>query len=113
VARVHDDNPDSAGRGLRRAPASGEVVGRRSRPGPYDSDDDGPSPEDIERFGGATRRCPECRKDVFDDTAVCYHCGHAFEGESAGAAGRPKPWMIATVVVLVLGFLYAALSGLI
>lgn len=118
MPRIHDDNPDPAGRGdrraLRRAPVSGEVVGRRSRHGPCDDDDDdGPSPEDLERFGGQTRTCPECRKEVFDDTAICYHCGHAFEGTADGAPGRPRPWIIVTVVLLVLAFVFFAVSGVI
>ncbi|MFN7021442.1 MAG: zinc ribbon domain-containing protein [Phycisphaerales bacterium] len=117
MARIHDDNPDPAGRGdrraLRRAPVSGDVVGRGSRPGPYDHDDDeGPSPDDIERFGDATRRCPECGKDVFDDSAVCYHCGYAFERADEPGAGRGRLWVVATVVVLVGVFLLGLMSNL-
>lgn len=115
MPRIHDDNPDSAGRGdrraLRHAPASGDVVGRRSRPGPYDDDDDGPSVEDIERFGGETRTCPECGKEVYDDTAVCYHCGHAFEGTAEGSPTKAKPWVVVVVVLMVAGFVIAVVSG--
>lgn len=115
--RIHDDNPDPAGRGrgaIRRAPVSGDVVGRRSRPGPYDDeDDDGPSAADIERFGDVTRRCPECGKDVFDESAICYHCGHAFERGQVAGSGRSRLWVVATVVVLVGIFVFAALRGLI
>lgn len=118
MPRIHDDNPDPAGRGdrraLKRAPATGDVVGRRSRPGPYDDeDDDGPSPEDIERFGSVTRTCPECRKEVFDDTAICYHCGHAFERTAEGSAGSGKRWAVITGIILIVIFLFFALSGVI
>lgn len=116
MARIHDDNPDPEGRGerraMKRAPISGEVVGRGSRPGPYDNDDDdGPSAEDLERFGGETRTCPECKKEVFDDTEICYHCGHAFMRTAAGTPGKSKTWVIVTVVVLVLLFVYFAIGG--
>jgi len=119
MPRIHDDNPDPSARGqrhtprdLRRAPASGEVVGRASRPGSYDDDDDeGPSAADIERFSRETRDCPECRKEVFDDTAICYHCGHAFERQTAGAPGKAKTWVVATVIVLVVIFVLAAVGG--
>lgn len=118
MARIHDDNPDPSGRGdrkaIRRAPASGDVVGRRSRPGPYDDeDDDGPLAADIERFGGETRTCPGCGKEVYDDTAVCYHCGHAFEGTTAGSPGKTKTWVVVVVLVMVAAFLLAAISGII
>jgi hypothetical protein len=114
--RIHDDNPDPSGRGdrkaLRRAPATGDVVGRRSRPGPYDDeDDDGPTAEDLERFGGETRTCPECKKEVFDDTAVCYHCGHAFMGTAHGAPGKSKTWIIVIVVLLIGIFVFGAMRG--
>ncbi len=116
MPRIHDDNPSPSGRGdrraLRRAPASGDVVGRHSRPGPYDDDDDdGPSAADLERFGGETRTCPECGKEVYDDTAVCYHCGHAFEGTAEGSPNKAKPWVVVVVVLMVAGFLLAVVAG--
>ena len=117
MPRIHDDNPDPSGRGdrkaIRRAPVSGDVVGRRSRPGPYDNeDDDGPSAEDIERFGGETRTCPECGKEVFDDSAVCYHCGHAFEGTAEGAPDKTKTWVLVVVIVMVAAFVLGLAAGL-
>ena len=74
------------------------------------SRDEGPSDDDIERFGDVTRTCPECRKQVFDDAAVCYHCGHAFE-EPEGGRGRGK-WVMITIVVLIVVFVVAVFSGL-
>lgn len=76
-----------------------------------DGPDENPSPEDIERFGDVTRTCPECRKDVFDDAAVCYHCGHAFERTAAGS-GRSKGWVVAVVIVLVGVMVLGAVGGL-
>lgn len=99
-------------RAIRRAPASGDVVpARPRRQRPDDELDEGPLQEDIERFDNPTRVCPECKKDVFDDSAVCYHCGHAFENTAAGST-KPKPWVLVVVVLLILAFVLAALSGL-
>lgn len=98
--------------GLRRAPASGDVVpSRKRRAEPEDELDENPSMEDIERFGDVTRTCPECGKDVFDDAAVCYHCGHAFERTTAGSTPS-KGWVVAVVVVLVGVMVLGAVGGL-
>jgi hypothetical protein len=114
--RIHDDNPDPAGRGdrreIRRAPISGEVVaGRGQRRAETDDDHEGPSAADLERFGDVTRRCPECRKDVYDESAVCYHCGHAFRSTTAGSPTKSGLWVVLTVVVLVVLLLMGALGG--
>jgi hypothetical protein len=36
--------------------------------------DDGPSPEDLKRFGGDEGYCPECGKRVWDQAEVCPAC---------------------------------------
>lgn len=116
---IHDNNPDPAnpqGRGdrhaLRKAPISGDVV-RANRSRMHDEDDDGPSQEDIERFGDVTRTCPECKKDVFDESALCYHCGHALVGTTAGSPTKNKIWVFITVLILIAIFVFAALRGVI
>ncbi|HMN40592.1 MAG TPA: hypothetical protein PKE29_07070 [Phycisphaerales bacterium] len=104
-----DDKPR---RPLRIAPSTGDVVPSRPRPRREPQEvDENPSEEDLARFGDVTRTCPECRKEVFDDAAICYHCGHAFERTTAGSTASPR-WIIITVIVLVLAFAIAALSGL-
>lgn len=106
--RRHSGGPG----GLRRAPASGDVVPSRKKRGHDEDDlDENPSMEDIERFSDVTRTCPECRKEVFDDAAVCYHCGHAFERTTAGST-RSKGWVVAVVIVLVGVMVLGALGGL-
>jgi len=75
---------------------------RRTRPQP--ERDDGPSPDDLERFGDVTRTCPECGKQVYDDAAVCYHCAHAFERES-GARRGPTVFVVVVVMLLIVAFL--------
>ena len=89
-------------RGIRRAPAVGDVVPARKR-AQRDEFDEFPSEEDIERFNNVTRTCPECGKEVFDDAALCYHCGHAFERTTAGST-KGKTWVIVTIVVIAVAF---------
>lgn len=107
-------NPDPAaprsGGPIRRAPQTGEVVPARPRRRPDpDELDENPSHEDIERFGDPTRRCPECRKDVYDDVAICYHCGHAFSDHQLGSGkGRRNTVVIVVVVVLLAAFVLGA-----
>lgn len=69
-----------------------------------DEIDEEPSLEDMERFGGATRTCPECKAEVYDDAEICHECGHAFSGE---AKSHPLmvPVMVAIIVAFVLGYL--------
>jgi len=38
-------------------------------------DDEGPSPEDLERFSNGAAYCPECGAEVSDLADICPHCG--------------------------------------
>jgi hypothetical protein len=102
--------PGRGGAAPRRAPVSGEVEpstrGRSLRRGGDIEDDGGPSAEDIERFSHATRKCPNCRKEVFDDVDVCYHCGEAIVQASKG----PKPWVLIVVVLMIIGFIITSVG---
>ncbi len=103
---------DQHERGLRPAPLEGEVVGRARARGVARREqvefDEGPTPADIERFSDVTRTCPECKKEVFDDAEVCYHCGHVFG--RADQKGLPK-WVVATVCVVLAGFVWMLIGG--
>jgi uncharacterized protein (DUF983 family) len=69
-------------------------------------DHEAPSEEDLERFSGVTRMCPECREEVYDDAEVCYHCGHVFSATD----DKPLPkWAVVTAAVSVVGLLVAML----
>lgn len=106
------ENPSDPRKPLRIAPRTGEVVPSRTRPQRTREElDELPSEEDIERFGDQTRTCPECKKEVFDDAAVCYHCGHAFERTTAGSTPSPK-WVVATVVIIIAAFVFLLFRGL-
>lgn len=103
-----DDDPARLRKMLRHAPAQGDVVDRR-RAQSDDDGDEGPSAEDIERFGDVTQKCPSCGREVFDDTDICYHCGHAIS-KAAGAVRSPM-WAIITVGILLMAFAVLLLRG--
>ena len=93
---------------LRPAPRSGDVVGRVGRQS-HDFDE-GPTPDDLERFGGVTRPCPSCGKDVYDDAMMCAHCGASMEEDRLSRGGKGKGIMF-VLVVLSLVLLMLFLSG--
>lgn len=86
----------------RRKPATGQV--EDYEPPDDDSDPEGPSAADIERFGDVTVKCPECGTELFDDVALCWKCGRAV-GSGVGREGKTSRWTIAVVVVLIAAFL--------
>lgn len=45
----------------------------------FDPDFEGPSADDIDRFGSDTRLCPECSAEVWDEASICPDCGCAFD----------------------------------
>ncbi len=65
--------------------------------------DEDPSEADVERFGGVTQMCPECRTELYDDAEICWKCGHALSRRPAG----PPKWFIITAAALVLSIVIA------
>ncbi len=102
------EQPGNERRSLKLSGTSGDVV--PGRPRLRRPPDENPSEDDIQKFGDVTRTCPECKKDVFDDAAVCYHCGYAFERTTPGALRAPK-WIIVTILVVIAAFVLATLSS--
>lgn len=70
--------------------------------------DEDPSPEDMERFGGATRTCPSCKAEVYDDAELCHECGHVFSGEP-----QHSPWVVPVMCAIVGSFLLGYLAWII
>ncbi len=64
----------------------------------YVEDPEGPSSEDLERFGDEYRTCPECGSLVYDQAEVCQACGHVFGQESGGV----PMWAIVVTAMLLL-----------
>lgn len=64
-------------------------------------DPEGPSPDDLERFGDELIDCPECGRAVYDQAELCPDCGHALSREPRGLPN----WAIIVVGVILAGFL--------
>lgn len=64
--------------------------------------DEGPSPEDVERFSDATVECPRCGARLHDDVDLCYKCGHALGAESGSTMPGRGALIAIVLVVLVL-----------
>lgn len=69
-------------------------------------DPDGPSAEDLERFGSETDACPECGSEVYDQAELCHVCGHAIER----GPGSIPTWVGVAAAVGVLGLLLVVLG---
>ncbi|MEM9372118.1 MAG: zinc ribbon domain-containing protein [Planctomycetota bacterium] len=60
-------------------------------------DPEGPSAEDLDRFGDELIPCPHCGRQLYDQVELCPHCGMALERPPA----RVPAWTIAVVVVMI------------
>jgi len=97
---TYDPSDQQPERRLRPAPRSGDVVGRVGQPTRVR--DEGPTQADIDKFGGVTRPCPECGKDVYDDASMCYHCGRSLEDGFGVRPSRAKnPLFVMIILALV------------
>lgn len=81
------------------------------RTGPeFDPDFEGPSDEDIARFGGDEDTCPECGVEVYHDVAMCPSCGSAIADRQESGAPA-KPWIGPVAIVAIIAFAFAVLAG--
>ena len=68
--------------------------------------DEGPDEADLERFGGVTQTCPECKAELYDDAEVCWKCGHAMQARTH----TPPTWVMiviaAVITFVVLGMVF-------
>lgn len=76
---------------------------------PYDGDltefdeldPEGPSVDDLERFGDATVSCPSCGTEMYDQATICPTCGTPVgTGERSGL----PPWAVFAAGALLLAF---------
>jgi hypothetical protein len=75
--------------------------------------DEGPSDEDIERFGGETALCPDCGAPIWDSAEVCPKC-YAYVGgdtgrETAAQAQFRQKSTLLLIIMLVIGLFVTAL----
>jgi len=82
-----------------------EIIGRPRHREP----DDGPTQSDIERFGGVTRPCSSCRRDVYDDATMCPHCGRMLDLPGDHPSKRSSlPFVL---MILAMAFIIFLMSG--
>lgn len=76
----------------------------------FDPDFEGPSDDDIERFGDdAEDRCPSCGASVYHDLTACPRCGADLDAPQS-PAGRLPAWVAtAAVALVILGLLAVTL----
>lgn len=71
-------------------------------------DPDGPSARDLERFGGETVECPNCKAEVWDQAESCHRCGEWLGPRvDDGPGGRSRAAML--IILLLIGVLGTAL----
>ena len=77
-------------------------------------DDEGPSPDDLARFGSDTAFCPECGDEVWDQAEFCPACGTQVGGHTVGGTRRRrwrrKRWLLVVGLIALLAFLVAVLG---
>ena len=79
--------------------------------GDYDHDaesdpfDEGPSAEDIARFGGESQTCEECGAGIYDGVSMCPRCG-AFQLDAIENRRSPERspgyWLFRVAIGLVI-----------
>ena len=75
----------------------------------FDSDAEGLSASDLERFGGDDAVCRNCGETYYADAPICPRCGEAALEPDAGAPGR-RGILFPLVVVGMIGLLVALVS---
>lgn len=75
--------------------------------------DDGPSPEDLQRFSGETGFCPDCGAEIWDGAGVCPSCGAVLVGDIGSRhpveVMLRRRWLTLVAVIVLLAFLVAIL----
>ena len=71
------------------------------RPGQPRDIDEGPSDDDIARFGGDEINCPECSAEVYYDATFCHQCGYVMEERATGAS---KKWIAVAAGIALVAF---------
>lgn len=70
--------------------------------------DEGPSPEDIERFSNDVGHCPDCGAEIWDQADICPKCyaylaGHTTSRTPMESLFRRK-WVVLIAIAVIAGF---------
>ncbi len=63
---------------------------------------DGPSAEDLDRFGDEFRTCPNCGHQIYDQAEICPHCREAI----IDRPGSTPLWVWITVILALVGIVF-------
>lgn len=71
--------------------------------------DEGPSLEDLRRFGGDTAFCPECGEEIWDQAEFCPKCRSYLAGDVSPkhpqAREFQKKFLTLIAIIVLIGFL--------
>ncbi len=73
--------------------------------------DEGPSQEDIRRFGGDSAYCPDCGAEVWHDADVCSKCGNIITGGTRSRKPHDR-WLTQRAAAVIVIILVILLSGI-
>jgi|GEM_PF-1052823 len=78
--------------------------------GGYDEglDPEGPSADDLDRFGSEFITCPNCHAEIYDQAPQCPHCRH-----SIGTPVGMRRWKGTLLIVILLVIALFGLTGFI
>ena len=74
--------------------------------------DEGPSDEDLARFGDDTGFCPHCGEEVYDDAPACPHCGERLDTvlrRSPVETALQRRLVVIVIVAVLIAFCMAVL----
>jgi ribosomal protein L37E len=81
------------------------MTARAREPDPVD---EGPSPEDLDRFNVPTIACRGCGRQTYDDAERCAHCGRSFLDADSP---RMPTWAFFAAGTLLVVLIVLALGG--
>lgn len=70
-------------------------------------DPEGPSAEDLDRFGDETLVCPHCGAEVWDQATACHVCGRRLDERPKGQPPMPMwAWITLFIALALIAFVW-------
>jgi hypothetical protein len=70
----------------------------------WDAEEESDATHDGDSDDGDTMPCPHCRREIYDDSERCPHCGEYLGGSDEPGTGKPL-WVVVTVIVVLAAIL--------